>query len=83
MEFPDAAVLGGRHGFGGVSMCANLSSRTAGVVRGGAPYERRGATLGRPGLALNGRAALGWGEEAVLSRGGDEELVREVTGRPT
>ena len=52
------------------------------MIRNGAPYERLKATLGQPGLVLNGRAVLCWGEEATLPGGGDEELVQELVGRP-
>ena len=65
MEFPDAAVLGARHGFEGLAI-RDLSSRAAGVIYGVADYERGEATLGQPELALNGKAVLGWGEGKVL-----------------
>ena len=60
---------------------ADLSSQAACAIRHGAPYERLEATLGQPRFVLNGRAALGWVEEAALPRGGDEEMVRELVGR--
>ena len=82
MEFPDAAVLGARHGSVRAAIRADLGSRTVRVTTDGAPYERREAALGKPGLALNDSAVLSWGEGTALTRGADEELIRKTAGRP-
>ena len=60
IEFPDAAVLGSHHGFEREVIRVDLGGRTVGAVRDGAPYERPGATLGQPELALNDRAVVRW-----------------------
>ena len=48
MWFPNAVVLGASGGFERLAIRAVLCIRTVGMIRDGAPYERREALWGGP-----------------------------------